>query len=165
MKSRAGDALFSFQLDFEEFQRCVVTAADQQAIGSDFQFGGRDGLRGRERFPDLKILAAKFRVGAGPGLESAEAIVDFGGRTGEVDQAIFFFENWGERGVRVVLLARLNGAGFAVRAKFRRAKWLPCWRARGRGFRPCHRERWGVPAAAECRRYRGRRRCAWWYCR
>lgn len=70
-------ALFSLELDFEQFQGGVMGAASQEAIGAELQFRGRNGFWGRLRFPDLKIFAAKFCVGAGPGLESAEAIVDF----------------------------------------------------------------------------------------
>src|SRR5258707_66079 len=69
---------------------------------------GRIWLGGLE---GVKILAAEFCVGSGPGLEAADAVVDFGGGAGEIDQAIFFLQDGRESCFRVVLKNWLDGCG------------------------------------------------------
>ena len=87
-------SLFSFQVEFQEFDRSVVACADQETTVFHANLGWRDEAVERLDFVELKILATKLCVGARPGLESAEAIVDFCRGAGKVDLAIFFIKDW-----------------------------------------------------------------------
>src|SRR5580692_4776652 len=57
---------------------------------------------------DLQVVASKFRIGAGPGLKSAQATPDLSCRAGKVDQPIFFLKDWSKGRLRVLLLACLD---------------------------------------------------------
>src|SRR6266567_266760 len=61
-------------------------------------------------FQYLQGLAAEFGVSSWPGLKAANTVEDFGGGAGKIYEAIFFFENWGEAGSRVVLRTRMDGS-------------------------------------------------------
>ena len=109
-------ALLTFQLEFQEFEGGVVGAADEETIGDGLAVRRRDCVGGGARFHDLQILAAKFCVRSGPGLEAADAVEDFGGGAGKIDEAVFLFQDRGEGGLRVVLWARMNRCRLAGRA-------------------------------------------------
>src|SRR5579864_1021007 len=98
------------------------------------QFSWRERAGRWARFENLEILAAKFCVGAGPGLESAKAIQNFGGCAREIDQAIFFLQDWGEARLRVVLLAWMKCAGLQSLERFDDEVGADCGEARGQGF-------------------------------
>ncbi len=68
-----------------------MAAADQELVGLDMQFGGRQCNRGRSCFQNLQVLAAEFCVGSRPGLKAADAVEDVGGGAGKVYEAVFFF--------------------------------------------------------------------------
>src|SRR5580704_2831427 len=90
-KVAGGGTFLAFQLDLEQLQGSICAATHEEAIAARVDFGCRQGFSGGQSFPYLQILAAKFCVDAGPGLEAANAVENFGGAAGEVDQAIFFF--------------------------------------------------------------------------
>src|ERR1700680_4137344 len=106
-----GRALLSFQLNFQQFEGCVVAATDYETIGLGMEFGGRQGAGCGSCFDELQVLAAEFGVSSGPGLKAADAVEDFGGGTGKIYDSIFSFQNRGEACLRAVLWAGFNAAG------------------------------------------------------
>src|SRR5579872_1933878 len=98
------------------------------------EFGWGKRARSWAGFEDLQTLAAKFGVGARPRLESAEAIQNFGGCAREIDQTIFFLQDWGEARLGVVLLAGMDCAGLQSLESFDDEVGPDCCEARGEGF-------------------------------
>src|SRR5712671_966418 len=105
-----GRTLFAFKVNLEEFERSIVTAADQKAIALYVEPCNWQHFVGRCCFPDVQVLAAKLCVRTGPGLKTADAIEKFGGAAGEIQQPIFFLENRCKSCQRTVLWARFNRA-------------------------------------------------------
>src|SRR5579864_3648177 len=77
----------------------------------DVEFAGLQGLVRRLRFEYLETLPAELGVGSGPWLKATDAVVDFGGRAGEIHEAVFFLENRGKCRLRIVLGMRTKGVG------------------------------------------------------
>ena len=67
---------------------CCVAARENCGRGAIYNF-----LCGLA--PDVAGLAAEGREGAGPGLQAADAIVDFARGSVPVDAAVFFFQERG----------------------------------------------------------------------
>src|SRR5579863_4343434 len=60
----------------------------------------------RLSFQDLQVFSAEFRMRPRPGLKAAQAIDDFCDRAGEIDEAVFFRQNWCQSRLRIILRAR-----------------------------------------------------------
>src|SRR5690349_25095189 len=97
--------LFAFRLELEQFQNTPLAAAGEKLFIADAHFAGRE--VGQSVFcpggNQLQTFAAELRVGSGPGLKAAQAIIDLSGRAVEIDQPVFFLEDWSERGLCMVL--------------------------------------------------------------
>src|SRR5712691_2733195 len=107
----SGSSLLSFQLQFEKFEDGILAAADKKMIAFHFQFGRRQNLIGHRRLPYSQIFSTKLRICARPRLKAPHAIQNHNRRAGELDEAIFFLEDRRDRGLGVILLARVDGAG------------------------------------------------------
>src|SRR5215471_2284834 len=75
---------------------------------SDVKFGRRERVAAWNGFGDLKIFTAKLGKCSGPGLKAANAVEDSPRRTREIDKAIFFLEDWGQSGLRMILRTRMD---------------------------------------------------------
>src|SRR5579872_1458964 len=111
-----------------------MAAADSEAIGIGVQLGWRKYVGRRAGFYDLQGFAAEFCVGSGPGLEAADAVGDVGGGARKIYQAIFFFQDRGESGLRVVLWVRSNRAGLQAAQSLDHEIGADGGEARGEGF-------------------------------
>src|SRR5438309_1462432 len=80
--ARSG-SLLAFQLQFLNFEGCIVAASDEQSSRTHSDFGMRQVFVCGVSFQDLQDLAAKLCVRAGPGLESAEAVQNLRGAARE----------------------------------------------------------------------------------
>src|SRR6202023_1463128 len=95
-------SLLPFQLNFEKFDRGLAAAADKKTIAFRLQLGHWQNPLVKRRLPYLQILSSELRVCPGPGLEATHAVQDLGRRTGEINKAIFFFENGREGGLGMI---------------------------------------------------------------
>ena len=75
-----------------------MATSNQETRAVDSKFGWRQRLNEWMRFQNLQRLTTELGESAGPGLESAQAVVDFLGGAGEIGEAIFFFENGSQSG-------------------------------------------------------------------
>ena len=61
-------------------------------------------------------------------------LIDFGGGAGEIDEAVFLFQDGSEGGLRVVLRARMDRAGLQGAQSFDHEIGADGGQARGEGF-------------------------------
>ncbi len=108
---RRGCALLTFQLQFEDLKRTSFAAADEKTIALHIQFGGSQSVITYGRLRYLQILSPELGIGAGPRLKSPHAIQDLIRWTGKVNEPILLSEDGCERGLRVILRARMNRIG------------------------------------------------------
>src|ERR1035438_1717119 len=83
-----GDSVAAFELDFDQLQGAFTTDGAQWMEEQPARFARRWPCHAR--FPDMQLPAAKTRVGSGPRLESAHAVVDGLRRLTPVDEAVLF---------------------------------------------------------------------------
>src|SRR6202142_2890346 len=98
LESRGVHRLPAFHLYFKDFQSGAIAAgyhypASNGVHRSGFARRARAGACPRD--PDGP--ASEVRIASGPGLEAANAVGDFRGRTGPVDEAVVFLENRRQR--------------------------------------------------------------------
>ena len=74
---------------------------------------------GRRLFEDVKALAAKFGVRAGPRLEPTQAVINLCGRAGEIYHSIFLLQDRRETRFRLILFAGMNRACTGCHSDFR----------------------------------------------
>jgi len=104
----AGHTLLTFELDFVDFKRSLLTAAnDQKSVeADDFRRAQACGHRidgDHLRGPDVKIFPAKRGKCARPWLEAAQSVADLSRIAMEVDSAVFLLKNRRKRSPRVIL--------------------------------------------------------------
>src|SRR5579864_4847208 len=111
-------SFFSFGLEFENFKRSILSAADKQLRTFCEQLSLRNLLGSGSRNSDVQRLPPKESERSGPGLESAQPVVDFPCGAAKVDPAIFFLQNRRKTCVGVILWAR------SYRSRLKSAKSL-----------------------------------------
>src|ERR1700678_737994 len=92
-------SLLAFELDLQQLQLRAQSRGHKESISFDDQFSRRRGSGpGRKQTMHRQLLTAEECVGSRPGLETAPAVVDLGGRPGEINQRVLALENPRQRG-------------------------------------------------------------------
>src|SRR5208337_5459903 len=105
-----GHAALALELNFDKLQARACAAANKQARSLDCDLSGCQlscMLHGLSAV-HLQHLTPKNRERPRPGLKSAQAVEQIVGGASEGHAAVFFFQNWRERGLRMVLRSRAN---------------------------------------------------------
>src|SRR6202161_2475747 len=92
-----GDSLASFDLNPFQLESCPTATGDQQRAALDLQSAGRSRCAqvGRWFARDLAIPSTECGEGARPGLQAANAVVDFLCVERPVDSPVLFLKRWG----------------------------------------------------------------------
>src|SRR5581483_3405240 len=112
-------SLLSLGLQFHDLKRCTGAASHNEVALPEDKLAGLEALEFDWFCPaNLKLLVAKRRVRARPGLESPQSIVDFVGRAAKVNRAIFFCEDGSQGSLGVVLWARPHSSSLQSAKRF-----------------------------------------------
>src|ERR1035441_4550102 len=95
-------AFLAFQLYLQDFQ-CTFSASDKQTIALGQEFSGNERTLRQCRIPNMQVLSSKRSEDARPRMEPAQPIANLSCGESKVNTAIFFFQNWREACLCIIL--------------------------------------------------------------
>ena len=152
----------AFELDLDQFQGRARGATDQQTRSLDCNLSGRQLHRGWRGLGAMHLQCSTFesRERSGPRLKTTQAIEKISGGASEIHAAVFFFQNRGKRGLRMILGSRVNLPGLEPEESLNHQIRADRRQLRAQGLGRIVRVQSQIRAAGVCRRYRARRQCA-----